>query len=89
LAEKFKKPVLHVDLSRVCRGDAISMVRAWIARNHIEVLNVAGSRASKDPGIYHETVELLSFVLGFYPPPRDVPGFFIAEPAFFPAEAYA
>lgn len=79
LAEQHKKPVLHVDLSKFSRFDAVSMVKKWIERNNVEVLNVAGSRGSKDPLIYRETVELLCGVLGFYPPPSDIPGFYITE----------
>ena len=33
--------------------------RVWIKNNRIQVLNVAGPRASKDPDIYNVTVKVL------------------------------
>jgi len=39
------------------------ILKAWIERKYIRVLNVAGPRASKDPKIYDATVDLLDAVL--------------------------
>jgi len=80
LAEKHHRPVLHVNLNK---GEyPVQRVKLWIERNGIETLNVAGPRASKDPQIYRETVELLCSVLGFYPPADSEP-IFITEPVIF------
>jgi hypothetical protein len=38
-------------------------IRDWIAANRIRVLNVAGPRASKDPGIYRSALALIETVL--------------------------
>ena len=52
LANKHERPCLHINLD-----DSLFVKRAtdlyeWILRNKVETLNVAGSRASKDPEIY-------------------------------------
>lgn len=60
LARKHRKPCLHVDLEAEPNGiEAARKVRTWILENGIEVLNVAGPRASNDPRIYDMTRALL------------------------------
>ena len=54
-----QRPWLHIDLSRMIAFKAARKLRLWIRSHEIEVLNVAGPRASKDPGIYRDTVEIL------------------------------
>jgi hypothetical protein len=49
VAERLKKPVLVVDLWQDPREQAVWI---WATRHHIQVLNVAGPRESKCPGIY-------------------------------------
>ena len=62
LAKKHKPPWMHVDLEKTNPFKAAMDVRTWVAENHIKVLNVAGPRASKDPGIYPATKKLLKAV---------------------------
>ena len=50
-AVRFGKPVLHLDLGAAAREDAAARLRAWLATERPEVLNVAGPRASGDPRI--------------------------------------
>jgi len=83
LAKKHGRPWLHIDLFRIQRMDAVRIVRGWLERNEIEVLNVAGPRASKGPGIYGETVELLSGVLGVYTPIDPIPSYITEAPGLF------
>lgn len=52
LAKQHQKPWLHIDLDKVEETEADSIIAGWIHRNDIQVLNVAGPRASKDPGIH-------------------------------------
>ena len=59
LAEAMHKPLLVVDL---VRGDGAEVIREWIRRNGIAVLNVAGPRENSQPGIYAEARELLKQV---------------------------
>lgn len=59
-AIEHNKPYLHLDFNAVTAVDAIQQLFEWIQSNRIEVLNVAGSRASKDRKIYSAVKTLLS-----------------------------
>jgi len=50
-AMRFKRPVLHVDLTNTTDAEAVASVRAWLAVIRPDTLNVAGPRASGDPSI--------------------------------------
>ena len=56
MAEKHKKPYLVIDLSR--NMDSTEVV-TWIKAQGIAVLNVAGPRESKCPGIHGRAVNFL------------------------------
>jgi hypothetical protein len=64
-AENQKKPCLHIDLSKeLIYGAAVHIVD-WVQEHGIEVLNVAGPRASKDNEIYEKvlmTIELVYYM---------------------------
>lgn len=62
LAMKHGKPWLHIDLDSI-DVDPVHVIRGWIGMSGIKTLNVAGSRSSKDPGIYAATKKLLMAVL--------------------------
>ena len=49
------KPVLHLDMGEVTVEEAADLLKDFIQENGIEILNVAGSRGSKDPEIYGKT----------------------------------
>jgi len=55
IAEKLGKMCYHIDLLQMDEFEAAVLVHGFVADNAIEVLNVAGSRASQDPTI-HRTV---------------------------------
>lgn len=59
LAKQHRKPWIHIDLQTTSYPEAGRMIREWVGRNDIKVMNVAGPRASKDPGIYKATLDLL------------------------------
>jgi hypothetical protein len=61
-AAKHNRPWLHIDLKKTAAFRAAEQIRTWIEENDIEILNVAGPRASKDPYIYQDTVALLETV---------------------------
>jgi hypothetical protein len=61
-AARFQRTHLHVDLLRTPAFQAIRVISEWITENDIEVLNVAGSSASKDPAIYDKTLQILTGV---------------------------
>ena len=54
---------LHVDLEGRTPAEAAPEVCEWAAAHHVEILNVAGPRASNDSGIYALVRELLEQVL--------------------------
>ena len=64
MALKHGKQLLHIDLSLAQRpSDAGSLVASWIEMNRIETLNVAGPRASHDPAIYMDAVNIMTHAL--------------------------
>jgi hypothetical protein len=63
MAVKHGKPWIHVDVNKVWVEATVQIIRAWISGNNIEVLNVAGPRASKDREIYSTTARILKAVL--------------------------
>jgi hypothetical protein len=56
------RPWLHIDLNKIGAFQAAGKIKSWITENDIQVLNVAGSRASKDPAIYQATVDIIETV---------------------------
>lgn len=62
MAEKHRKPYLHIDLEKVNLEEAAERVRRWIDSVDCRILNVAGPRASSNPGIYDKAKSLLRAV---------------------------
>lgn len=62
-AERIGRPCLHLDLAQLSSAEALRRARSWLASNDVAVLNVAGPRASKDPGLYGEAAPLLRRLL--------------------------
>ena len=61
---KHGRQLLHIDLSTGQKAsEAGSLINAWIEMNRIEILNVAGPRASNDPAIYNDTANILTHAL--------------------------
>jgi hypothetical protein len=58
-ARSAKKPVIHLHASDKGEVDPVIQLEAFIASNRIEVLNVAGPRESKEPGVYEFTLGVL------------------------------
>jgi len=59
MAVKHNRHWLHVDLTKQTRFQAAQSINNWVRQNNIEVLNVAGARASKSPGIYDAVFGIL------------------------------
>ena len=72
LAIKHSRPCLHVNLNEISEYKAVEIIRFWIDAQEIDILNVAGSRSSKDPLIYESVKDLIKSVL--YPPPERITG---------------
>lgn len=62
MAVKHNRPWFHIDLSRTAAFHAATAIRDWIMEKGLEVLNVAGPRASEDPTIYEYTLNILESV---------------------------
>ncbi len=58
-----KKPSCHVDLLQIDEFEAAVILKNFISDFKIEVLNVAGSRASNDSGIYRSVKAVLETVI--------------------------
>ncbi len=62
MAVKHGRPWLHMDLNQMAAFHAATAINNWILQKEIEILNVAGPRASEDPGIYQDTLNILESV---------------------------
>ena len=61
-ARRDKKPVLHLSAGTAGQ-DAARLLKEFIRLNRIRVLNVAGSRESKEPGVYQFVRDVLKLAL--------------------------
>jgi hypothetical protein len=59
VAEKYTRPHLHLDLNIRSEFQAAQMIKDWVIKHNIEVMNVAGPRESNDPEIYKATIDIL------------------------------
>jgi hypothetical protein len=64
IAEQRGKPVRVVQLHSPYGDELIADLRAWLLDNAIRILNIAGPRESKRPGIYAATFQLLDRLFG-------------------------
>jgi len=62
MAIRHNRPWLHIDLDRTIAFHAATAINKWILQKKIEILNVAGPRASKNPAIYPDTLNILESV---------------------------
>jgi hypothetical protein len=61
-ALKHHRPNLHIDLNETNSFKAAQTIYNWVIENNIEILNVAGPRASEDEYIYRVTIQILTTV---------------------------
>jgi len=59
IANQHDRPCLHIDLNKTIAFNAALNISTWVEENSIEVLNVAGSRASKDTKIHKITMGII------------------------------
>jgi len=62
MAIKHRRPWLHIDLNQTPAFRAATLIHSWLDENAIEILNVAGPRASKDNQIYRAVLKLIESV---------------------------
>lgn len=63
VAAELGRPCLHLDLTTMSGDESLARLSQWLDAERIEVLNVAGPRESKDPGLYSHVATLLRDVL--------------------------
>jgi hypothetical protein len=63
LCKRHKKPCLHKDLTDKWHADVSSEIHSWVVEKDVEILNVAGPRADKDPLIYESALYVVEAVL--------------------------
>ena len=61
LAKQHKRPYLHIDLNII--KEPVSVIKDWIIEWNIKVLNIAGRKESKAPGIYDKVKDIIKQVL--------------------------
>ena len=59
LAVRHHRFWIHIDLTQMAAFQAAVAIKDWIFEKNIQILNVAGPRASKDANIYTEVVNIL------------------------------
>jgi Circularly permutated YpsA SLOG family/Domain of unknown function (DUF6794) len=62
MAIKHHRPWIHIDLNQTPAFKAATLISAWSEENNIDILNVAGPRASKDEKIYPAVLKLIESV---------------------------
>lgn len=62
MAIKHHRPWLHIDLNQTPAFKSATLINSWINSNNLEILNVAGPRASKDNQIYAAVLKLVESV---------------------------
>ena len=62
-AREHKRPVLHLDMANVTIEGAVELLKAFVEEHGVEILNVAGAKASKDPEIYDATFAVVERTL--------------------------
>jgi len=64
IAEKYKRLCLYIDLEKVSVNRAGAQLAKWIRDNSVNILNVAGPRASEQPKIYDNVLKILEIAIG-------------------------
>ena|SRR5688572_30309448 len=63
IASRYDRPVIHIRAQDE-RSDHARELRSFIANFHISVLNIAGPRASEEPGVYQFVSSVLDQAFG-------------------------
>lgn len=63
LSQDHKCPCLHIDLHRTSAFRAARLISSWINHHGIQILNVAGTRASEDPEIFLKVSDIMEAVI--------------------------
>lgn len=61
-ARRAQKPSLRIDLVGRDRASVVHDILDWVEQTHPKILNIAGPRESKSPGIYTQVRQILTEV---------------------------
>lgn len=61
--KKHRKPYLLLDLKDKSDKEVIKQIKEWLYKNRPDILNIAGPRESKSPGIYEMVTIILKEAL--------------------------
>jgi len=64
LAEKYKKPCLHLELRECTTNHAISSIRKWMDNNEIEVVYFTGPKPVGISEIYRDSILIVQGICG-------------------------
>ena len=59
IARELGRPVMVVDIDRHTKNSAMNLLHAWLNTLSPSVLNIAGPRESKSPGVYTRAYDIL------------------------------
>ena len=68
LAIRHDRPFLHIDFELIDSRQAAALVEHWLDSRQVEIVNVAGPRASSEPRIYPAVFALLTGIRWPVPP---------------------
>ncbi|MFC1812108.1 YpsA SLOG family protein [Thermodesulfobacteriota bacterium] len=63
MAVQHARPWIHVDLNMTTELDAALKTSIWMIEHNIRVLNVSGSKASKDPEVYEKAKDIVEGII--------------------------
>lgn len=61
-AVKHDRPCLHIDFEQLSQDRGVAAIEGWLRSHTLQILNVAGPRASSEPRIYQAVNTLLTAV---------------------------
>ena len=76
---KHHRPWLHIDITKDAKFHAATRIVSWIYENEIRKLNVAGPRASKDPEIYLDAMNIIESAYYLCMIEENTPGSYVSN----------
>ena len=75
LANKHKRPCLHVDLTEIPLNWAISSIRKWMTNNELEIVYFTGSKPIAAPNLTQEVIQIIEGICRTEREQEMLPGF--------------
>ena len=74
LANKHKKPCLHLELAKCTCSHAIASIRKWMTNSKIEVVYFTGSKPVAASNIYEEVIQIIEGIYRVEAEQENLPG---------------